>query len=55
MPTIEIISIGADELGLKQTDFDIAIIEENKLISHRGLFNDFLKKTKRSYCSYWQS
>ena len=44
MPTIEIVSIGADKLGLKQTDFDIAIIEENKLISHRGLFFDFLKK-----------
>jgi hypothetical protein len=44
MPTIEIVSIGADKLGLKQTDFDIAFIEENKLISHRGLFYDFLKK-----------
>jgi hypothetical protein len=44
MPTIEIVSIGADKLGLNQTDFDIAIIEENKLISHRGLFYDFLKK-----------
>jgi hypothetical protein len=43
MPTIEIVSIGADKLGLNQNDFDIAIIEENKLISHRGLFNDFLK------------
>ena len=44
MPTIEIVSIGADKLGLNQYDFDIAIIEEDKLISHRGLFNDFLKK-----------
>ena len=44
MPTIEIVSIGADKLGLKQTDFDIAIIEETKLISHRGLFYDFLQK-----------
>jgi len=44
MPTIEIVSIGADRLGLNQNDFDIAIIEENKLISHRGLFYDFLKK-----------
>jgi hypothetical protein len=44
MPTIEIVSIGADTLGLNQANFDIAIIEENKLISHRALFYDFLKK-----------
>jgi hypothetical protein len=43
MPTIEIVSIGADKLGLDLNDFDIAIIEENKLISHRGLFYNFLK------------
>jgi hypothetical protein len=44
MPTIEIVSIGANRLGINQNDFDIAIIEENKLISHRGLFNGILKK-----------
>jgi hypothetical protein len=46
MPTIEIVSINATELRLDQADFDIAIIEENKLISHRGLFYDFLQKMK---------
>ncbi|RKD87768.1 hypothetical protein [Mangrovibacterium diazotrophicum] len=43
MPSIEIVSIGTDKLGLPQADFEIAIIEENRLIGHRGLFNDFLK------------
>ena len=42
MPTIEIASIEANSLNLNQNDFDVAIIEENKLISHRGLFHDFL-------------
>jgi hypothetical protein len=46
MPTIEIASINSTGLGLNQLDFDIAIIEENKLESHRGLFYDFLKKQK---------
>ena len=44
MPTIEIASINATELRLNQADFDIAIIEENKLESHRGLFYELLKK-----------
>jgi len=44
MPTIEIASINSTGLHLKQADFDIAIIEEEKLESHRGLFYDFLKK-----------
>lgn len=44
MPTIEIVSINADRLGLRQADFSFAIIEENKLISHRGLFYEFLSK-----------
>jgi hypothetical protein len=44
MPMIEIVSIEADKLGLNQKDFDIAIIKENKLISHHGLFKDVLKK-----------
>ena len=43
MPSIEIVSIGTIKVGLIQDDFDIAIIEENRLIGHRGLFNDFLK------------
>jgi len=44
MPTIEIASIDSKELGLNQADFEVAIIEESKLKSHRGLFFDFLKK-----------
>ncbi|MFA7301896.1 MAG: hypothetical protein WC069_06320 [Candidatus Shapirobacteria bacterium] len=44
MPTIEIASINSTGLGLNQADFDIAIIEESKLESHRGLFYDFLRK-----------
>ena len=44
MPTIEIISINSEGLGLNQMDFDIAIIEENKLESHRGLFYDLLRQ-----------
>ena len=43
MPTIEIASINSTGLNLNQDDFQIAIIEENKLKSHRGLFYDFLK------------
>ncbi len=43
MPTIEIVSIDSKGLYLNQSDFEVAIIEENKLISHRGLFYDFLK------------
>lgn len=46
MPTIEIISKNATDLGLNQADFDVAIIEGNKLESHRGLFYDFLRKQK---------
>jgi len=46
MPTIEIASINSTGLDLKQVDFDVAIIEENKLESHRGLFYDFLKSQK---------
>ena len=44
MPTIEIISFNAKKLQLNQSDFAVAIIEENKLISHRGLFYDLLRK-----------
>lgn len=44
MPTIEIVSIESTGLNLRQTDFDIATIEENKVVSHRGLFYKFLKK-----------
>jgi hypothetical protein len=44
MPTIEIASINSTGLGLNQADFDIAIIEETKLESHRGLFYHFLRK-----------
>jgi nucleoside-specific outer membrane channel protein Tsx len=43
MPTIEIASIDSPGLGLNQADFDVTVIEENKLRSHRGLFSDLLK------------
>lgn len=46
MPTIEIASINAIGLGLNQADFEVAIIEENILVSHRGLFYDTLKQQK---------
>jgi hypothetical protein len=44
MPTIEIVSYDSTGLGLSQADFDIAIIEENKLESHRSLFYDLLRQ-----------
>ena len=44
MPTIEIASFNSIRLGLNQADFDVAIIEENKLESHRGLFYDLLRQ-----------
>ena len=44
MPTIEIASFNSKDLGLNQGDFELAIIEENKLESHRGLFYDLLRK-----------
>jgi hypothetical protein len=43
MPSIEIVSLGTDKIGFIQNNFEISIIEENQLIGHRGLFNDFLK------------
>lgn len=43
MPTIEIISLQSKGLNLNQVEFEFAIIEENKLESHRGLFNNLLK------------
>ncbi|PVY41826.1 hypothetical protein [Pontibacter virosus] len=42
MPTIEIVSVGASRLSLNQSNFELALIEENKLKSHRGLFYDWL-------------
>ena len=44
MPTIEIASFNSTGLGLNQADYDVAIIEENKLESHRGLFYDLLRQ-----------
>ena len=44
MPTIEIASINSTGLRLNQADFDVAIIEENKLESHRGLFFELLRQ-----------
>ena len=48
MPTIEIASINATCLGLKQSDFQVAIIEEDILRSHRGLFYNHLLKFQGS-------
>ena len=44
MPTIEIISIDNKKLGIDQEEFGFAVIEESELISHRGLYYDFLQK-----------
>lgn len=44
MPTIEIISINSPKININQQEFEIAIIEEQKIESHRGLFNDFIKQ-----------
>jgi hypothetical protein len=44
MPTIEIASINSAGLSLSQSDFEVAVIEENKLESHRGLFYNLLKR-----------
>lgn len=44
MPTIEIASFNSTGLGLNQANFDVAIIEDNKLESHRGLFYDLLRQ-----------
>ena len=44
MPAIEIASINSTGLRLNQADFDVAIIEENKLESHRGLFFELLRQ-----------
>ena len=46
MPTIEIASIDATHLGLTQSNFQVAIIEEDKLSSHRGLFDNELIQHK---------
>ncbi len=46
MPTIEIISIDSVKFEINQADFDFAIIREEKLKSHRGLFYNFLLKYK---------
>lgn len=43
MPTIEIASLHAAALDLDQSDFSVAVMEENRLVSHRSLFYDFLK------------
>ena len=44
MPTIEIVSINAEEIRINQADFEVAIIKENKIESHRGLFCDLLRQ-----------
>ncbi|MCR9063684.1 MAG: hypothetical protein NXI00_06945 [Cytophagales bacterium] len=44
MPTIEIASVNSTGLSLNQDEFVVAIVVENKLESHRGLFYDFLLK-----------
>ncbi len=46
MPTIEIASVGATDFKINPDEFTIALEIENKLISHRGLFYDFLLPQK---------
>lgn len=46
MPTIEIASIDSTELGIRQADFNVAIIEDADLISHRSLFYDILREQR---------
>lgn len=46
MPTIEIVSLNSDKLPINQAEFDIAIIEEEKLKGHRGMFDSFLSDKK---------
>lgn len=46
MPTIEIVSINSKQLNINQFNFKLAIREEHKLESHRGLFYDFLLKNE---------
>jgi hypothetical protein len=43
MPTIEIVSIDSD-VDIDQKDFEVAILVDKKMESHRGLFFDFLIK-----------
>jgi len=42
VPTIEIVSVNTWEFPLDQEDYSIAVIKENKLVSHRALFQDYL-------------
>jgi len=42
MPTIEIVSLGATNLSLNQSEYELGIREEKQLKSHRGIFYDWL-------------
>ena len=44
MPTVEIASLNSKGLGLSQDDFEVAILEENRLKSHRRRFCKLLQK-----------
>jgi hypothetical protein len=44
MPTIEIASLNSSKLNLDPATLKVTIIQEGKLVSHRGLFYDFLIK-----------
>ncbi|MBY9006341.1 MAG: hypothetical protein KGD63_06255 [Candidatus Lokiarchaeota archaeon] len=45
MPTIEIISVrNENRLNFNQKDYSLAILEDSNLISHRGLFQNFLDR-----------
>lgn len=44
MPTVEIISLNATSLDLREEDFTMAIIEEPRLVSHRDLFDGYLRQ-----------
>ena len=43
MPTIEIISVNANRKILRQEDYNIPLIEEDKLVSHRSIFYEYLR------------
>ncbi|RZL19945.1 MAG: hypothetical protein EOO89_01780 [Pedobacter sp.] len=44
MPTIEIASLNSSKLNLDPAAYKVTIIQEGTLVSHRGLFYDFLTK-----------
>jgi len=46
MPTIEIVSVNCKNLQVNCEDFKLSIIKDLDIVSHRSLFQQFLKKHK---------